>query len=236
MDDRRDRVVSLYERGQFAEAAQLALRFLDETPDDGRLLEVYGAACCNLRRFDEARPALEHASALVPLHPLAQYALATCYVLEGRHDVAGAMYEYLATRVRDTGVLSAVATRLGAMGRYQPALEVCLKIQDLDPGHHQAFFGVAYYLEQLGNPPEALIPSLSMAMDLAPNVLHYRVNLALVLDAAGRLAAGYELLATVPPERVGCPCVLRRMIDLFERAGDQGRSLTCRLRLSCLLS
>ena len=94
---------------------------------------------------------------------------------------------------------------------------------------------MAYYLNHLGNPPEALIEPLAMAMDLAPHVLHYRINLALVVADAGSQAHACELLKAVPVERIGCPCVLRRMQDLFERAGEHGRSLACKVRLACLL-
>ena len=136
IDDRYDRVVRLYEEGEFALAADLARHFLQESPDDGRLLEVYGAACCNLKDFDAATEALEAATALVPLRPMAQFALATCYVLKDEPDLAAMMYEHLAGVVRCTGMLSAIATRLGALGRYESGLEVCLKIKDIDPAHH----------------------------------------------------------------------------------------------------
>jgi Flp pilus assembly protein TadD len=234
LDNRRDQVVRLYEDGEFALAADLARHFLRETPDDGRLLEIYGAACCNLKAYDAAQDALETATMLVPLHPLAQFALATCYVIADKPDLAAMMFEHLVGVVRCTSMLSAIATRLGGLGRYESALEVCLKIKRIDPAHHQALFGVAYYLNHLGNPPEALIEPLAMAMDLAPHVHHYRINLAFVLADTGRVDQACELFAGVPLELINCPCVVRRIKDLFERNGDWGQSIRCQARLSCL--
>jgi len=234
-DDRYNRVVQVYDEGEYALAVNLARQYLQESPDDGRLWQICGTACWNLKDFDGALEALEEATALVPLHPLAQLALAACYVRKDKQDLACVIYEHLGEIVASTEMLSAIATRLGAMGRYEAALRVCCKIKDLDPSHHQAFFGVAYYLSRLGNPPEALIPSLAMAMDLAPHIQHYRINLAFALSQSGRHDEAHELVKAVPLEAVSCPCWLRRMQQIFQRVGDHGRSLVCKVRLSCLL-
>jgi Flp pilus assembly protein TadD len=234
-DDHYHRVVQLYDEGEYALAADLARHHLQESPEDGRLWQIYGTACWNRRDFDSALEALEQATALVPLHPLAQLALAACYVCKGEQDLACVIYEHLGENVAGTEMLSTVAARLGALGRHEGALRVCCKITDLDPSHHQAFFGVAYYLSRLGNPPEALIPPLAMAMDLAPHIHHYRINLAFALAQAGRQDQAHELLKVVPLEAVRCPCWMRRMQAIFESVGDHARSLVCQVRLSCLL-
>jgi tetratricopeptide (TPR) repeat protein len=164
-DEIYERAVQLYDAGQYAEAADLARQALQESPDDGRLWQLYGTARCNLQDFDSAREALENASALIALHPLAQYALATCYHRMGQPDLARVTYEHLAEAVVNTGLLSALAARLGALDESAAALKVCRRITDLDPAHHQAFFGIAFYLCRLGFSSEALIPHLAMAVD-----------------------------------------------------------------------
>jgi Flp pilus assembly protein TadD len=234
-DDHYNRVVQLYDEGEYALAADLARQHLQGSPEDGRLWQIYGTACWNLRDFDSALEALEQANALIPLHPLAQFALAACYVHKGKQDLACVIYEHLGENVAGTEMLAAIAARLGVLGRYEAALRVCCKIKELDPSHHQAFFGVAYYLHRLGNPPKALIPPLVMAMDLAPHIPHYRINLAFALSQSGRHNEAHELLKTVPLEAISCPCWLRRMQQIFQRVGDHGRSLVCQVRLSCLL-
>ncbi len=233
-DDHYDRVVELYDEGEFAEAADQARDYLRESPDHGGLWQLYGTALCSLRDYPAACDALERASALVPLHPLAQYALATCYFQMDLPDLACVIYEHLARTVVNTGMLSAMAARLGALGRHEAALEVCRRITGLDPAHHQAFFGIAFYLCRLGFPPEALIPHLAMAMDLAPDVPHYRLNLAFAWADIGCHREAAELLAPVPPAAVRCPCQLERMRAVFERAGDGERARACQERLAAL--
>jgi Flp pilus assembly protein TadD len=153
-DEIYERAVQLYDAGQYAEAADLARQALQESPDDGRLWQLYGTARCNLQDFDSAREALENASALIAL-----------YHRMGQPDLARVTYEHLAEAVVNTGLLSALAARLGALDESAAALKVCRRITDLDPAHHQAFFGIAFYLCRLGFSSEALIPHLAMAVD-----------------------------------------------------------------------
>ena len=77
--DRPAPVVRLCQQGEYARAACLARRHLLGSPDDGRLLEVYGIASWHAGDPDSALEALEKATALVPLNPPAQLALACCY-------------------------------------------------------------------------------------------------------------------------------------------------------------
>lgn len=234
-DQHYERAVRLFNDGKYTEAADYAWRCLEESPDDGRLWQLYGTARCHLEDFATGREALERASALVPLHPLAQYALATCYFQMDQPDLACVIYEHLAEAVLSTDMLSAVVARLGALDKYELALKVCRRITDLDRSHHQAFFGIAFYLCRLGFSSEALIPHLAMAMDLAPNALHYRLNLAFAWADVGCPHEAHELLKPVALEDVCCPCWLRRMQRIFERVGDHARSVVCQVRLSCIL-
>ena len=229
------RVIELYDEGEYGLAVVLARQLLQDAPEDGRLLEAYGVACCAVKDFAAGRDALEQAELLVPLRPAAQFALATCLALDADHDLAALIYEHLGTTVRATNLLASVASRLGALGRYESALEVCQRINRLDPNHHQAHFGIAYYLERLGYPAAALVGPLERAAALAPHLVSYRVNLGFALASLNRLSESCTLLADVPPEEVGCPCALRRMADCLERGGLHGKSLACRVRLSCLL-
>lgn len=221
--------------GQFALAADQARRLLDDQPDDGALWQLLGTASFSLGDCDAALSALEHASALIPLHQQGQLALASCYCLKGKRDLAAMMFEFLAESAQDTQLLSWIATRLGGLAKYESALQVCYKIKEADPNHHQAHFGVAFYLNLLGNPPEALIFPLERALELAPEVLQYRINLASVLFESGRHNQARDLLQPIALETVTCPCLVRRMQEIFERLGDGPRTLLCRVRLSCLM-
>jgi Flp pilus assembly protein TadD len=227
--------LQLYNEGEYALTVDQARQLLQEAPKDGRFWHLCGMACWQLKDFVGALEALEEASLWTPLHPQAQYALAACYVWAGLPDLAGTLYEHLGGILEDTRALAAIATHLGAMERYEAALHVCRRITVLNPGHHAAFFGIAYYLSRLGCSPLALVGPLAMALDLAPRVLHYRVNLALAWSDAGLREQAYDLLKSVSLEAISCPCCLRRMRDIFDSVGDAGRSLLCRVRLSCLL-
>ncbi|HTU92643.1 MAG TPA: hypothetical protein VMF69_21355 [Gemmataceae bacterium] len=229
------RAIQLYNEGEYALTVDLARQHLQETPDDGRFWELCGMARWQLKDFAAALEALEEASVWTPLHPQTQYVLAACYVWADLPDLAVILYEHLGEIVANTGVLAAVATRLGALGRHESALGVCRRITVLDPSHHATYFGIAYYLSCLGHPPQALIGPLAMAVDLAPHVLHYRVNLALAWSDAGVPEKAYDLLKSISLEAVSCPCCLRRMQAVFNSVSDYGRSLICRVRLSCLV-
>lgn len=222
------RVAPLYNAQEYAAAAALARQLLQASPDEGRLWELYGACLCNLHDHEAAREALEQAGALVPLHPLAQIALAYCYRHFEQDDLAKTIYRHLV----DSGLcptcwLPSVAAGLNALADYAWALKACRILTDRDPTHHQGFFGIAYYLSKLRQSAELLIGPLSMAMDLAPRVLHYRLNLAFALTKVGRLAEAHELLLSVTPKDVHCPCWLRRMQAIFEQAGDKKRAHDC---------
>jgi tetratricopeptide (TPR) repeat protein len=231
----RETVIQLYSDGSFMEAANLAWQALQERPDDGHLWQLYGTAQCNLQNFKIARDALETANTLVPLHPLAQYALAICYHRLDQPDLACVIYEHLAKHVAGIEMLCRLAARLGDLDKNSAALHVCRKITKLDPARHQAFFGIAYYLCRLGYPPQALIPHLAMALDLAPNTLRYQLNLAFAWAEIGCDQEAHALLNAVNVEDVCCPCVLRRMREVFERVHDHAQSLVCQVRLACVL-
>jgi tetratricopeptide (TPR) repeat protein len=226
--------VQLYEEARFEEAAALAKQALDESPDNGRLWEIYGTARCQLEDFEVACDALETASVLVALHPVAQVALAACYVRANRTELACLIYRHLAVTVTNTGLLSKVAARLGALEKHSAALKVCRRIVDLDSGHHQAIFGIAYYLRRLGFSSGTILPHLEMALKLSPDNLTYRLNLAFALFDIDCDREAHETLKPVALEAVSSPCCLQRMRQIFDRAGDHARALLCRVRLACV--
>ncbi len=219
--------VTYFDQRRYAEAADLAGTGLSEYPEDARLLQLYGTARCNMGDYAAACDALEQATVLVPLHPLAQYALATSYFRLEQIDLACVIYEHLAKTVASTSLLSLLAVRFGEMERHSDALKVCERITDLDPRHHQAYFGIAFYLCRLGFPPHDLIPHLAMAMNLAPTILHYRLNLAFNCAEAGDIRLARRLLETIPVASVRCPYWLKRMQQVFFRVGDGEKLLAC---------
>jgi Flp pilus assembly protein TadD len=229
------RAMDLFDEGEFSLAADLARQVLSIDPEDGPMWQLFGAALWRLKDLPAAQDALEEAGVRVPLGALGQFALAECYMASGHVESAGAIYQHLGATALHVGVLSSVAKRLGELTQFGSALQACERIIELDPTSHQAYFGKAYYLARLGQPPETLVAPLATAMDLAPHVWTYRVNLAFTWSEMGRVEQAHALLKPVPLEAIRCPCMLRRMRGIFDRAGDAGRSFLCKMRLSCLL-
>jgi tetratricopeptide (TPR) repeat protein len=217
---------------KFPEAADAARAGLGHRPEDGRLWQVLGVALWANKDAGLALDVLETATTLAPLRPVARRALADCYVQAGKKELAVLVYRHLI----DAGdcpsaLLPGVAAALNSLGEYLLALTACRTLADREPEHHQAFFGIAYYLSRLGAPPCAVVAPLAMAMDLAPGVLHYRLNLAFAWADLGNFVKARDLLTPVAVEEVRSPCWLLRMRNIFERAGEHQKALDCLGRL-----
>lgn len=230
-----DPAARLFNRQEYDRSATLARQSLERYPDDGRLWQLYGTSLWALGAHGAALAALETATSLAPLYPLPQRALADCYARAGKKELALTVYQHLVASQRcPSSLLPSVAAALNCLDAYELALQACRTLTDRDPTHHQGFFGTAYYLSQLGAPPEELLTPLAMAMDLAPDMLHYRINLAFVWAELGDLSLAHELLGPIAIEQVASPCWLIRMHTIFERVGDHLRSLQCLDRLEKL--
>jgi Flp pilus assembly protein TadD len=191
-------------------------------PDHPGLNEALGLAEFGAERYGPAVHALEAASLFGPLGAEAQLALADCYVRFGQVQAAGAIVDFQAEPGRcPTPLLPDLARGLGRTGRYALALDVCQRLTVLRPSYHPAWFGVAYYLGQLGRPPGTLVRPLEAAFALAPRALTYRLNLAALYADLGRPADAYALVRGVPADAVRCRCLCRRLLPAFEHAGDR---------------
>lgn len=223
------RCLELFNQGRVSEAEAIAQAGLRQSPEDGDLWQLYGLLCQRAGDLAGARAALETASALVPLDPSARCALADCYARTGQIELARDLYRHLAGDGRcPTPLLPAVAFGLGALGDHETALEVCQELSRRDPTRHEALFGIAFYMRRLGHPPEAVIPVVARAHELAPRLTLYRVLLGSLLAGVGRQKEAYDLLRGVAPESVRCCGCLRRMMAVFRLAGDESRYIACR--------
>lgn len=218
-----------FQRGRFSQAEALARAGLLQFPDEGHLWQLLGILHHQASDFARASEALETAALLVPLESAARWALADCQARLGRAELARQLYRHLAgDDACPTALLPAVASGLGSVGEDATALDVCHKLARREPTRHEAFFGMAFYMRRLGHPAASLIPVVTRAHDLAPEVVTYRVLLASLLAHTGEPQEAYELLRDVPPESVRCTGCLRRMMAVFRLAGDDARSRDCR--------
>jgi len=222
-------------RGAFADAAAISWAWLAAAPDDGQIWQLFGISLWGQQRRAEALPALERASCLAPLFPMASQALADCYVHSGQRELGIDIYRWLVEWPRCPSVLlPSIAASLNALGAYDLALQACRVLVARDPANHQAHFGIAYYLARLGAPPEELIAPLAAAMDLAPTVLQYRINLAHAWTKLGHPGLADDLLAPIGVEELTCACWLKLLRGLFRRIGNHQRAAECTCRIRAL--
>jgi len=227
------RCLDCFHRQDYAESDAVARRALAFFPDDGLLWQLHGTAVWFLGDHAATRRALETASQLTPLQPLARCALAGSYAHTGDSQLARELYVGLLQDDRcPTSLLPKVATGLGCLGENWLALQVCRKLARLQPTHHAALFGLAYYMARLDYPGECYLRHLVRAHQLAPDRLPYRVNLALLLAELGRIEHAHRLVRDLSAEGIGCTCWLRRLIAVCEAVGDdeQGQAFQQRLK------
>lgn len=211
-----------FDEGDFARAVELCRDALRARPDDGDLWQLCGAAYWELGLVEDAQEALETASCLKPLNPLAQCALAEVYTRTNQVESAKAICANLAGRDDcPVPLMPRVARGLGRLGEYRLALTVCERLVALRPCHHAALFGVAFYRSALGARPEEILPYVAAAHELAPQVCSYRVSLASVLALLGRCQDAYDIVRDVPAEEVHCPDCVRRLVPVFRRVRDR---------------
>jgi Flp pilus assembly protein TadD len=216
-----ERCFELFEHGRIDEASALAERGVEGDPEDGRLWQLLGLLRHRRGDYPAACAALETAGLLVPLDPASRYALAECHARAGRKGLAGDLYRQLGRDQRcPTTLLPAVAAGLGSLGQNEAALAACRKIARRDPEHHHAHFGIAFYLRRLGRPVQAIFTAVSRAYELAPQVVLYRVTLAVLLDHTGRRDEACDLLRDLDPGAVHCRSCLQRAMAIFQEAGD----------------
>jgi tetratricopeptide (TPR) repeat protein len=220
------RGLALYQQSEFSGADETARAALVEFPDDGPLWQLHGMARSQMGDWAAALAALETASLLIPLDPVAECNLADCYYKAGKTDLARQMYRHLATSGRyPAESLLMLAARLGNVGDNAQALKLCREKWRRTPTAHEALFGMAYYMRRLGRPIRAIIPVVKRAQAIAPKNTTYRVLLASLLTHIGQIDEAYELLLRdVSPATVDCCCCLHRMLTIFRIAGDEART------------
>ncbi len=223
-DCRLAHCVALYQGRDLAAAEDALRQLLPEFPDDGRFWQLYGIIRWQRGDLKTARFALETASCLRPLAPLARCALAHAYLHLGPIEVARFLYLSLAEDERTpTALLPKVATGLGCLREEDAALQVCVRLARCEPRHHAAFFGMAYYMARLDYPAASILDPLAKAHNLAPRIVIYRLNLALLYAELGRDAEAYLLLCEIEPNDVPAAFPVERLLALFAAVGDEAR-------------
>ena len=151
-----NRGITLFNRGDFAEAAAAFAEAVQADPRDiGARLNM-GSALARLERFDEAIQSYREVLTLDPSHAMAHFNLGV--VLEKRGDLQESLLHYEASLRIDPDYrdpLFNLASGLRRAGRCDAALGRYSRLLELDPRNASARFGEAVCLNSTGRAREA---------------------------------------------------------------------------------
>lgn len=213
--------LSLFDQREFLAAEAILRSGLERFADAGCLWQLLGLVQNDTGAWQEARSSLETASCLAPLEPAASYTLAICYLRENRRELAILLLKGIAVNpTTPLWLLPMTAAMLGNLRQNALALAACRHILRRAPRRHDAHFGVGFYCRRLRLPRQRALTAIHRAYELAPEVPLYRVVLAGLYHEQGELEEACDLLRELPPENVGCPAQIRRMMTVFRDARD----------------
>ncbi len=247
--DRHNRIEALRQR--FEDTLQNALRRkcewavlqqvrceLTDNPDDGMRHEAVGLALAAVGLSEQAVPVLETAQVLLPLVPAAELALAECYLEAGKPGHAAPLLSNVGTRSdAECSQRLRAARLLEEIGARRAAWTICRRtVQDF-PDEAQAWFDLSYIMGRLGCPFPQIESAALRAINLAPQVVKYRMSLASALHQRDRVDDALLLVQRFGAEQiegVECECCVERLQLMFESSGDWQRAMLCRDRLTVL--
>ena len=222
---------SLLENREYEAAYATAEAGLQLYPEDGRLWETRGVALRYLGEVKQSMSSLEMATALIPLSPAGQLALASVYCRTGNVESAQCIYEHLTTRDDiPTVMLAELAFGLGEVGNLPAALRSCQEAVRRMPDCDQVWLAMAFFMARLEYSTEQISTVLAKALELCPNPMLYRVDFALLLARCDRTQKAYRLLCEVDIDElltVRCPPRLDELVKLFREMGDDTRANAC---------
>lgn len=226
----QDKFSRLIAEGEFDAAIAEIRAELEQDPDNGDLFELLGMTLHVCGQMDQAMSAFESATALVPLAPNAQIALAECYVARGLFKSATAIFDHLLLMMTHThpNLLPEIVKGYSRMGKNDRALEACRLSVARNPDCDKALFGLAFYKAKCAHSLHSVIAVLEKAIDLAPGALEYRMVAARLCLQAKHFAAARRFLQSVSTtiiEECKCQNCVRRLgkmasnLELYELAG-----------------
>jgi tetratricopeptide (TPR) repeat protein len=117
--------------------------------------------------------------------------------------------------------LANAAGRLFRAGEYRRAERAWRRVLRRRPRWADAHYQLAACLRAQDADPEVLFLPLHEAAMLDPAEPKYALALANVWLDAGSPCDAAEVLATIDPARVSCPCCCRRAAAVFRDLGDE---------------
>lgn len=203
---------------------------------DGAAWELVGMLRHAEKHYREAAAALERATVLKPLSVDAQFALADSYLELDDRQLAYLVYLHLYDGRRfGTERLPEVIRGLATLGDDRRALTLCREAVESNPDCEEAWHRMACYMSKCGYPKETLVPVLRKVVDLAPDVIQFRVEFATLLVELGQDEAAFHVLSRITRTQIqviSTASCLYKIATLFMAIGDASRFEECQLRLN----
>jgi Flp pilus assembly protein TadD len=224
--------IQFHQSGRVEEALAIYQQALAADPQNATALSLLGAACINLRRWDEAAEHLNAAVRINPNHPSAYDNLGVLLAKQNRLPEAVATFRRAAelnpnnpqTQLNLAAALDRNGERDGAIDAYRLAA-------NLSPNSLKANSEAARLLQTAGRTTEA-IPYLRQRARLKSSDPEMRFELAAALATAGQvgdaIAAYKETLLLKPDSAEVCVNLAQLYIDKreYELAADYARRAT----------
>lgn len=232
------RARAAYESGDSDAALQLTRRHLRRCKDDVRGWELVGLIQFSRGRFRVSVSALERASLVAPLRPAARVCLAHGYGRLGRAELSR---DLLVALIPDKSLplplLLQVASGLDAVDHPHLAMHACREAARRDPAHAQAYYDQGYYAARCGLPANVTESLARKAISLDSSRVCFRVGLAGLLIKQDRQRDALVLIKDFTNSQIDeicCACCLRKVVQLYQQAGDHRRAVLCHQRIIAL--
>lgn len=233
------RAWAAFDAGAVHSALLQVKRHLHRDSDDGRGWELMGLIQHRRGRYRRAVSALERASCLVPLRPAARVALAHAYGQTGHVMLARELFHlHTEDDQLSAEMLLQIAAGLEELHDAAGALRVCRLATVREPELAQAYYDMGFYAGLCGYPPQMTESLALKAIDLDPDRACFRIGLAGLRLQMGRDRDAYELVRCFTQDQVNeicCDSCLKRILGLWEAAGDQQRVEWAEARLQELV-
>ncbi len=191
---------SLMARDDRSEAIEFANAKVEANPESVFYREHLGIALWVQGRASEASRAFEHARGFGSLSDIAELILIHCRVQNQQRKEAGKLLtEFLRTRLVTREHLEQLASKFGKLGEYSLALKVCFHLVSKYPNSADAWYGIGFYQEKLGFPPDVVATPLGRAV-LLSRCICAKIHLAKVVALCGRWQEAYKLVREIPVE------------------------------------
>ena len=195
-------LLNLYQQKQLPKVVEGSTRLLARHPESITALNLLGAACLSLRKFEQAADAFRRVLAIKPDAAEAHGNLGNVFKEEGRLDEAIAAYqralainpEYLSAHIH-------LGNALREQGMLDEAVASLVRALAIKPDHFGAYNNLGAILKEQGRLEQAAT-ALGRAAAIRPDYAPAHFNLGVVLREQGKLddaTAAIERAVAIDP-------------------------------------